>query len=101
MDNKDKRIVELEAELAAYKENPASDFYIALVEGVKHITQEIKKKRLDLNEDSFADSIIKLAEKSEKIFTGLEKGIAAFQQKGEEENTARGRKIKELTGTAI
>ena len=86
MDDKDKRIAQLEAELAAYRDNPASEFYVALVDGVKHLTERIKNKTLVLNDkddnyDSFADAILKLSEKSEKIFLSLEKGAAAFQQK--------------------
>lgn len=76
------RIKQLEAELQIYKDNPASEFYGALVEGVKYVTQQIKSKKLNLNEDPFADSILKLAEKSDKIFKGLDMGLSVFNSDG-------------------
>lgn len=78
--NDKERIRQLEEKLAAYESSPAAEFYIALTEGVKHITSQIKSKKLNLQEDSFADSILKLAEKADKIFAGLEKGLSAFSE---------------------
>ena len=100
MDAKDKKIEELEAELSLYKENPAAEFYLALTEGVKHLTSEIKNKTLDLKEDGFADSILKLSEKADKIFISLEKGLETFQQK-QDEDSAMKKKIVKAKGVAV
>ena len=77
------RIKELEDKLAAYTNNPASEFYLALTTAIKHITKEINNKRLNLDEDPFSNSILKLAEKADKIFLGLEKGLSIFAEQKE------------------
>ena len=41
--DKDKRIKELEDKLLKYESMPHADFYTSLLDGVSHITKEIKK----------------------------------------------------------
>lgn len=94
------RIKQLEAELQIYKENPASEFYRALVEGVKYVTEQIKSKKLDLDQDPFADSILRLAEKSDKIFKGLDMGLAVFSTEDSIDAKKEAKKDKHI-GVAV
>jgi hypothetical protein len=57
---------------------PHAKFYTALLEGVEHITNEIKKKRLNFDDDPFAKNIFLLAKDAEKIMASLEKGSSFF-----------------------
>jgi hypothetical protein len=57
---------------------PHAKFYTALLEGVDHITNEIKKKRLNFDDDPFAKNIFLLAKDAEKIMASLEKGSSFF-----------------------
>ena len=72
------KIKELEGKLAKYEGMPHAKFYNALLEGVEHITNEIKKKRLDFDNDPFAKNIFLLAKDAEKIMASLEKGSSFF-----------------------
>jgi hypothetical protein len=72
------KIKELESKLAKYESMPHAKFYTALLEGVDHITNEIKKKRLDFDSDPFAKNIFLLAKDAEKIMASLEKGSSFF-----------------------
>jgi hypothetical protein len=72
------KIKELEGKLAKYESMPHAKFYTALLEGVDHITNEIKKKRLDFDSDPFAKNIFLLAKDAEKIMASLEKGSSFF-----------------------
>jgi hypothetical protein len=72
------KIKELEGKLAKYEGMPHAKFYTALLEGVEHITNEIKKKRLDFDNDPFAKNIFLLAKDAEKIMASLEKGSSFF-----------------------
>ena len=83
MDN-EKRIKELEDELkeckkklAVYEDDHAASFYKSLVTGIKEIQTRLDNKDLDLD-DSYANSVITLADKSSKIFDGLKAGKEAF-----------------------
>jgi len=98
--DKDKRIKELEHIVAMYEENPASDFYLALLEGIKYVTEKINDKSLNLDEDSFADSIIHLSERADKIFSSIEKGVSVFKQK-EDDNPLKKKALSKATGAAI
>ena len=95
------RIAQLEEELAALKANPSADFYTALVEGVSYITTQIKTKKLNLSEDPFADSIVKLAEKSDKIFSSLEKGLSVFDRETGDNKDIKKKKAKEAPQVAL
>lgn len=83
MENKDKKIKELEEKLLKYESMPHADFYTSLLEGVAHITSEIKNKTLNFDEDVFAKNIFALAKDSDKIMSALEKGQSFFLQKPE------------------
>jgi hypothetical protein len=72
------KIKELEGKLAKYEGMPHAKFYTALLEGVEHITNEIKKKRLNFDDDPFAKNIFLLAKDAEKIMASLEKGSSFF-----------------------
>ena len=72
------KIKELEEKLAKYEGMPHAKFYTALLEGVDHITNEIKKKRLNFDDDPFAKNIFLLAKDAEKIMASLEKGSSFF-----------------------
>ena len=63
---------------ASLRGMPHAKFYTALLEGVEHITNEIKKKRLDFDNDPFAKNIFLLAKDAEKIMASLEKGSSFF-----------------------
>jgi hypothetical protein len=57
---------------------PHAKFYTALLEGVEHITNEIKNKSLNFDDDPFAKNIFLLAKDAEKIMASLEKGSSFF-----------------------
>lgn len=82
MDEK-KRIKELEEKLAMYEGMPHADFYTALMEGMKHITEQIKNKTLNFDEDPFAKNVFLLAKDADKVMATMEKGAALFVQKEE------------------
>jgi hypothetical protein len=100
MDSKDIRIKELEERLSIYEGNPSASFYSALIEGIEYITKEVKNKTLDLKEDAFASSVLVLSEKADKVFIGIEKGLAMFSPDSSEPSV-KGKKIKDLSGAAI
>ncbi len=83
------KIKNLEAELAIYKDDIAAQFYKSLANAIKHINHQIETKKLNLEEDIFAKSIITLADKSAKIFEGLKNGKAAFALETEEKQTKK------------
>lgn len=93
-------IKKLKEKLKHYEESPAAAFYTALVEGVKYITDEVKNKTLNLSDDTFADSILKLAEKSDKIFSGLEKGMSNLNM-GEKEDTLKAKQLSKANSATI
>jgi hypothetical protein len=72
------KIKELEEKLAKYEGLPHAKFYTALLEGVEHITKQIKNKSLDFDSDPFAKNIFLLAKDAEKIMASLEKGSSFF-----------------------
>jgi len=76
--DKDKRIKELEDELAFYKEDASAQFYYSLVKAIKHIQSELDNKTLNFDEDTFAKSVVTLSDKSAKIFEGLNLGKNGF-----------------------
>jgi hypothetical protein len=78
MDIKDKKIKDLQDKLSIYEDDIAGQFYKALASAVKYINKEIETKRLNLETDTFAKSVVTLADKSSKIFEGLKNGKAAF-----------------------
>jgi len=98
MDAKDKRIKELEEELEFYKSSPTAEWYRALTSGLKKIAIKIDEEELDLREDSFANSIIQIAEKSDRIFTALEKGASLF--KPQDLDSDKKKKL-DKTGTSV
>jgi hypothetical protein len=79
------KIKELEGKLAKYESMPHAKFYTALLEGVDHITNEIKKKRLDFDSDPFAEKIMASLEKGSSFFVIQDK--AAPTKKAEKSNT--------------
>ncbi len=91
MDIKDKKIRELEAKIAMLTKDPRAKFYQALEAGVNYITEQLNSKRLDFENDSFAKSVLILSEKSEKVFTGLTKGLETFMPQ-EESGSKKGKK---------
>lgn len=91
--DKDKRIRELESQVEMLLSDPRAEFYRALTEGVKYISKEIKNKTLSLDEDAFAKSVLVIAEKSEKMFVGLTKGLETFSpQEDGASSSGKGRK---------
>lgn len=81
--DKDKRIKELEDKIAMYEGMPHAEFYTALMEGMKHITTEIKNKTLNFDNDPFAKNVFLLAKDADKVMATMEKGAALFVQKEE------------------
>jgi hypothetical protein len=86
------RIKQLEEEIAYLKRDPSAKFYAALVEAVEGVTVLIKSKKLDLESDVYAKSVIILAEKSDKIFNGLRKGLEMFNQSEQDEKPTKAKK---------
>lgn len=86
------RLKKLEEEIAYLKRDPSAKFYAALVEAVEGVTQLIKSKKLDLESDVYSKSVIILAEKSDKIFNGLRKGLEMFNQVEQEAPTSKAKK---------
>ncbi len=86
------RIKQLEEEIAYLKRDPSAKFYAALVEAVEGVTVLIKSKKLDLESDVYAKSVIILAEKSDKIFNGLRKGLEMFNQAEQDEKPTKAKK---------
>lgn len=71
---------ELRAKVAHYEGLASAKFYNSLMNGIDHIREQIDAKELNFEEDTFAKAIMTLAEKSDKIFAALEKGINTFTQ---------------------
>jgi hypothetical protein len=71
---------ELKAKLSVYEADAAAEFYKTLVGAIKDIETKVKSKTLNFDEDSFAKSILVLADKSGKIFEGLKQGKESFTQ---------------------
>lgn len=72
------RIKELEDKVAYYEGLPTAKFYAAVLEGLEHLTDAIKSKNLDFDNDAFAKSVFTLAKDSDKIMLALGKGIESF-----------------------
>lgn len=90
--DKDKRIQELEREnadlknkLEKFENDPTARFYAIFCGALEDLGEHIKNKTLDLKNDAFMDSIVYLAEKSDKIFAGLAKGRESFEEKKDDE----------------
>lgn len=92
------KIKELEAKIAKYEGMPHASFYTALLEGIEHITSEIKKKRLNFDDDPFAKNIFLLAKDADKIMASLEKGSSFFII---QEKTAPAKKVEKSNTVAI
>lgn len=95
MTDKD-RIKELEQQIKDYESDVSAQFYITLVGAIKHIETEVKNKTLDFDKDTFASSILVLADKSGKIFEGLRQGRESFKQQTSED-TDKNKKVKKAS----
>jgi hypothetical protein len=91
----EKRVKELEEKLAIYEADASAKFYSALVHAVEHIQQKLTDKSLNLEEDTFAKSVITLADKSGKIFEGLKLGKESFM-KTEDNDKDKKKKMSKL-----
>lgn len=96
----EKRIASLEKELSEtkeklkeYEEDKSAKFYKSLVLAIEHIEVELKNKTLDLEEDTFAKSVLQLSDKSPKIFEGLRIGRESFMVE-KEDNVKKKASIK-------
>lgn len=69
---------ELKEKIQKYEDMPHAEFFTALLQGVAHITQQIKDKTLDFDNDPFAKNVFQLAKESDKIMSSLEKGASFF-----------------------
>ena len=69
---------ELKERIQKYENMPHAEFFTALLQGVAHITKQIKDKTLDFDSDPFAKNIFQLAKESDKIMSSLEKGASFF-----------------------
>lgn len=70
----------LKEKVEYYEGLPSAKFYNSLIQGIDHLREEIDRKSLNFDNDPFAKSIMVLAEKSDKIFSAIEKGINSFVQ---------------------
>ena len=98
MDNKDKKIKDLEARLAIYESDASAKFYAKLVRAIEHIGTELDNKTLNLDDDTFASSVLALADKSGKIFEGLKNGRESFKiaEPGEENDLSKRKKLSKI-----
>lgn len=98
MDNKDKKIKDLEARLAIYESDASAKFYAKLVKAIDHIGVELDNKTLDLDNDTFASSVLTLADKSGKIFEGLKNGRESFKvaEPGQDNDLSKKKKIAKM-----
>jgi hypothetical protein len=70
----------LKEKVEYYEGLPSAKFYNSLIQGIDHLRKEIDSKSLNFDDDPFAKSVMVLAEKSDKIFSAIEKGINSFVQ---------------------
>ncbi len=87
-----KENAELKAKVAYYEGLPSAKFYNSLMSGIDHIRKQIDNKELDFEEDKFAKAILQLSEKSDKIFSAIEKGINSFIQEEEKPQSKKASK---------
>lgn len=95
MDNKEQRIKELEDKLSS----PAGRFYLELKNGLEIITKNISTKKLNLVDDTFQKSILILAQSSDKIFAGIEKGMQIIDP--QEKDEVKKKKLDKSEAVAI
>ena len=75
-----KQVKELQEKIDYYEGLPTAEFYTSVVEGMKHISKEIKNKTLDMESDIFAKSIFSIAKDADKVMSALGKGVEFFKQ---------------------
>jgi len=100
MSKEQQRIKELEEKVAFLTQDPRAKLYAALVKGVDHITEKLESKELEFEKDAFAKSVLILAEKADKIFISLTKGLETFQPAGDSDTKKSGRQPK-INGDAV
>jgi len=93
-----KEIAELRAKVEYYEGLPSAQFYNSLMKGIDYLRNEVDGESLDFDEDPFAKSVLVLAEKSDKIFSAISKGVLTFSSEKEDDTK---KKALKKTGNQV
>lgn len=94
------RIIQLQERIEFLTEDPAADFYAALRDGIKELTQAMKDGELNFDTKPNQRSILLLAEKADKVFAGLAKGRELIDD-SPKEDVKKAAKIGKANAVAI
>ncbi len=96
-----KELAELKDKVLYYEGLPSAKFYNSLMKGIDYLRTQIDSRQLNFEEDTFAKSILQLSEKSDKIFSAIEKGINSFVQEDQKEDSAKAKKKGAHQGVGV
>lgn len=83
---------ELQDKVSYYEGLPSAKFYNSLMKGIDYLRTQIDSRELNFEDDTFAKSILQLSEKSDKIFSAIEKGINSFTQEVDKEDAVKAKR---------
>ena len=99
--SKDAIIKELQDKLAFYEQDHAAKFYTTLTKALDHVNTELNNKTLNLDQDTFASSVITLADKSPKIIDFLVNGRVVISPEKKADSSEEKKKKKAEDRVAI